>query len=46
MVEPAFRRQFVRFAIVGVISNVLLYTAYLMLTFFLGLEHKLSMTLV
>jgi putative flippase GtrA len=31
---------------VGVISNVLLYTAYLMLTLFLGLEHKLSMTLV
>jgi putative flippase GtrA len=44
--ESAFRRQFVRFAIVGVVSNALLYAAYLMLTLFLGLEHKLSMTLV
>lgn len=46
MIEPALRRQFVRFATVGVISNALLYMAYLLLTLFLGLEHKLAMTLV
>lgn len=46
MVEPAFRRQFVRFATVGVVSNALLYVAYLLLTVLLGLEHKLAMTLV
>jgi len=46
LVEPAIRRQFVRFATVGVVSNALLYAAYLLLTMFLGLEHKLAMTLV
>ena len=46
MAEPGFRRQLFRFATVGVISNALLYIAYLLLTLFLGLEHKLAMTLV
>ena len=46
MAEPAFGRQLYRFATVGVISNALLYMAYLLLTLFIGLEHKLAMTLV
>lgn len=46
MIKAAFRHQFVRFATVGVISNVLLYLAYLLLTFTLCLEHKVSMTVI
>ena len=46
MIEPALRRQFVRFAIVGVISNALLYIVYLLLARYAGLEPKLAMTLV
>ena len=41
-----FQRQFIRFAIVGVISNTVLYIAYLLLTLTIGLEHKLAMTAV
>lgn len=46
MIKAALRHQFVRFAAVGIISNVLLYLAYLLLTFTFGLEHKVAMTLV
>jgi putative flippase GtrA len=37
--------QLVRYAIVGVLSNVALYLGYLALTF-MGVEHKLAMTLL
>ena len=37
--------QFFRYAIVGLISNVILYLAYLLLTG-LGLGHKTAMTLL
>ncbi len=39
-----FQRQFIRFAIVGIASNAVLYAAYLLLTLIIGLEHKLAMT--
>ena len=38
-------RQLVRFGIVGVASNGVLYLAYLALTY-LGMEHKVAMTLL
>ena len=41
-----FQRQFIRFAVVGIISNTLLYLAYLLLTFSMGLEPKFAMTVV
>ena len=39
------RRQFIRYAIVGLLSNLLLYIAYLGLTS-VGLEYKAAMTLL
>ncbi len=45
MIAAATRRQFLRYASVGLVSNLLLYLAYLGLTI-LGLGHKTSMTLV
>ena len=38
-------RQFLRYAVIGLGSNVILYLAYLLLTSF-GLGHKTAMTLV
>lgn len=38
------QRQFIRFAVVGIASNAVLYVAYLLLTIIIGLEHKLAMT--
>lgn len=46
MIDAASRYQFLRFAAVGVISNALLYLAYLLLTFLVGLEHKAAMSIV
>lgn len=37
--------EFVRYTIVGIVSNGLLYLGYLLLTWF-GLGHKLTMTLI
>lgn len=46
MVRPMSTvRQFVRYAIVGIVSNVLLYLVYLLLTS-LGMGHKTAMSLV
>lgn len=45
MIAAATRRQFLRYASVGLASNLLLYLAYLGLTI-LGLDHKTAMTLV
>lgn len=39
------QQQFIRYAVVGLAANVLAYLIYLALTF-LGLGHKLAMTLV
>lgn len=38
-------RQFIRYAVVGLVSNGILYLAYIVLTWF-GLGHKLAMTLL
>lgn len=45
MIGSDIRRQFMRYATVGVASNLLLYLAYLSLTA-MGLGHKVAMTLV
>lgn len=37
--------QLLRYGVVGVLSNFILYCAYLLITF-LGLEHKIAMTLM
>ena len=44
-INPVLTKQFFRYAIVGIISNVILYLAYLFLTG-LGLGHKTAMTLL
>lgn len=46
MFKAAFRYQFLRFAAVGVVSNAFLYICYLALTFYVGVEHKVAMSLV
>lgn len=45
MIEDLTCRQFMRYALVGIVSNLLLYIAYLYLTTF-GLDHKSAMTLL
>lgn len=46
MIKTLFRNRFVRFATVGVVSNALLYLFYLLLTFTIGLDYKIAMTVV
>jgi putative flippase GtrA len=45
MINQRTRSQFLRYALVGLGSNLLLYLAYLMLTA-LGVEHKTAMSFV
>jgi len=45
VIDAATRRQFLRYATVGLASNLLLYLAYLVLTA-MGLEHKTAMTVL
>lgn len=45
LIDAATRAQFLRYGLVGLASNALLYLAYLLLTA-LGMEHKLAMTLL
>lgn len=45
MKKSSFRVQLFRYAVVGQLSNILLYGAYLLLTW-LGVEPKIAMTLV
>lgn len=45
MIDATTRRQFLRYATVGVASNLLLYLAFLGLTA-MGMEHKIAMTVL
>ena len=44
-IEPVIRKQFLRFAVVGLVSNLLLYLAYILITQ-RGVGYKTTMTLL